>query len=63
MWLASSADRRVSVWSADWTKDFCELIDWLTFAAPAFTSEGNVVSKLDEVSCTSIQQIRNHYLT
>uniref|UniRef100_A0A4W5Q8V9 WD repeat-containing protein 90 n=1 Tax=Hucho hucho TaxID=62062 RepID=A0A4W5Q8V9_9TELE len=34
MWLAASADRRVSVWAADWMKDKCELLDWLTFPAP-----------------------------
>nr|XP_046233487.1 WD repeat-containing protein 90 isoform X2 [Scatophagus argus] len=35
MWLAASADRRVSVWAADWLKDKCDLLDWLTFPAPA----------------------------
>ena len=49
LWLATSADRRVSVWSADWTKDFCELVDWLTFPAPAFSPEGVVASKKDQV--------------
>ncbi|KAL1248327.1 hypothetical protein QQF64_021645 [Cirrhinus molitorella] len=34
LWLAVSADRRVSIWAADWTKDKCELLDWLTFPAP-----------------------------
>ncbi|XP_029102773.1 WD repeat-containing protein 90 isoform X1 [Scleropages formosus] len=33
MWLAASADRRVSVWVSDWTQDRCELLDWLTFPA------------------------------
>ncbi|XP_036937577.1 WD repeat-containing protein 90 isoform X1 [Acanthopagrus latus] len=36
MWLAASADRRVSVWAADWLKDKCDLLDWLTFPAPAY---------------------------
>ncbi|XP_070708545.1 WD repeat-containing protein 90 [Pempheris klunzingeri] len=36
MWLAASADRRVSVWAADWLKDKCDLVDWLTFPAPAY---------------------------
>ncbi|KAL6095179.1 wdr90 [Pungitius sinensis] len=36
MWLAASADRRVSVWAADWSKDKCDLLDWLTFPAPAY---------------------------
>ncbi|KAK3091415.1 hypothetical protein FSP39_019740, partial [Pinctada imbricata] len=48
LWLATSADRRVSVWSADWSKDFCELVDWLTFPAPAFSPEGVVVNKKDQ---------------
>ncbi|KAK2180206.1 hypothetical protein NP493_453g01010 [Ridgeia piscesae] len=47
LWLASSADRRVSVWSADWSKDFCELIDWLTFPAPAFTPDGTAIRQGD----------------
>ncbi|XP_057178394.1 WD repeat-containing protein 90 isoform X4 [Triplophysa rosa] len=34
LWLAVSADRRVSIWTADWTKEKCELLDWLTFPAP-----------------------------
>jgi len=36
VWLAASQDRRISVWRSDWSKDKCELVDWLTFAAPAF---------------------------
>ncbi|KAF7661567.1 hypothetical protein LDENG_00259130 [Lucifuga dentata] len=36
MWLTASADRRVSVWAADWFKDKCDLLDWLTFPAPAY---------------------------
>ncbi|XP_066496904.1 WD repeat-containing protein 90 [Tiliqua scincoides] len=34
LWLAASADRRVSVWVSDWMKDKCELLDWLSFPAP-----------------------------
>ena len=49
LWLATSADRRVSVWSADWSKDFCELVDWLTFPAPAFGPDGSVFQKNDLV--------------
>ncbi|KAM7381807.1 hypothetical protein PAMA_012590 [Pampus argenteus] len=40
MWLATSADRRVSVWAADWLKDKCDLLDWLTFPAPAYLEDG-----------------------
>lgn len=54
LWLATSADRRVSVWSADWTKDFCELVDWLTFPAPAFLPDGSVVSNKDKKSCEKL---------
>ncbi|XP_076826631.1 WD repeat-containing protein 90 [Brachyhypopomus gauderio] len=35
LWLAVSNDRRVSIWAADWAKDKCELLDWLTFPAPS----------------------------
>ncbi|XP_041818547.1 WD repeat-containing protein 90 [Chelmon rostratus] len=39
VWLAASADRRVSVWAADWSKDTCDLLDWLTFPAPAYVED------------------------
>uniref|UniRef100_H2UQ97 WD repeat domain 90 n=1 Tax=Takifugu rubripes TaxID=31033 RepID=H2UQ97_TAKRU len=39
LWLAASADRRVSVWAADWLKDKCDLLDWLTFPAPSFLGD------------------------
>uniref|UniRef100_A0A8B9Q1W1 WD repeat-containing protein 90 n=1 Tax=Apteryx owenii TaxID=8824 RepID=A0A8B9Q1W1_APTOW len=35
LWLATSSDRRVSVWASDWLRDKCELLDWLSFPAPA----------------------------
>ncbi|XP_056285490.1 WD repeat-containing protein 90 isoform X2 [Pseudoliparis swirei] len=38
-WLAASADRRVSVWAADWSKDKCDLMDWLTFPAPPYSGD------------------------
>ncbi|CAL1536659.1 unnamed protein product [Lymnaea stagnalis] len=47
LWLASSMDRRASVWSADWSKDFCELVDWLTFPAPAFMPDGSRINRHD----------------
>ncbi|KAJ8037449.1 WD repeat-containing protein 90 [Holothuria leucospilota] len=47
LWLAASADRRVSVWSSDWPKDFCEMVDWLTFPAPAFAPDGTAIHKKD----------------
>ncbi|XP_046861004.1 WD repeat-containing protein 90-like [Xenia sp. Carnegie-2017] len=46
-WLIASADRRVSVWKADWSKDFCELVDWLPFPAPNITPEGIALKKDD----------------
>ncbi|XP_074519833.1 WD repeat-containing protein 90 [Halichoeres trimaculatus] len=39
LWLAASDDRRVSVWAADWMKDKCDLLDWLTFPAPVYTGD------------------------
>uniref|UniRef100_A0A8B9LBR8 WD repeat domain 90 n=1 Tax=Astyanax mexicanus TaxID=7994 RepID=A0A8B9LBR8_ASTMX len=39
LWLAVSLDRRVSIWAADWAKDKCELLDWLTFPAPSSPEE------------------------
>ncbi|XP_041829959.1 WD repeat-containing protein 90 isoform X2 [Melanotaenia boesemani] len=36
MWLTASADRRVSVWATDWSKEKCDLLDWLSFPAPAY---------------------------
>uniref|UniRef100_A0A3Q2NPU8 WD repeat-containing protein 90 n=1 Tax=Fundulus heteroclitus TaxID=8078 RepID=A0A3Q2NPU8_FUNHE len=35
MFLAAGADRRVSVWATDWSREKCELLDWLSFPAPA----------------------------
>nr|XP_051698148.1 WD repeat-containing protein 90 isoform X5 [Oryctolagus cuniculus] len=35
LWLAASGDQRVSVWASDWPRDHCELVDWLSFPAPA----------------------------
>ena len=52
LWLAVSADRRVSIWSADWSRDSCELVDWLTFPAPAFTPDGLVAKSTDSVRAT-----------
>ena len=49
LWLAASGDQRVSVWTADWSKDFCELVDWLTFPAPNFAPDGTVFKKGDRV--------------
>ncbi|XP_031416845.1 WD repeat-containing protein 90 isoform X2 [Clupea harengus] len=43
LWLAVSADRRVSVWAADWKKDKCEMLDWLSFPAPAAPENGDVL--------------------
>ncbi|KAL8597433.1 hypothetical protein ACOMHN_050931 [Nucella lapillus] len=44
LWLACSADRRVSIWSSDWGHDICDLVDWLTFPAPVFTPDGVYMS-------------------
>lgn len=35
LWLAASGDQRVSIWASDWLRDHCELLEWLSFPAPA----------------------------
>ncbi|XP_077979468.1 WD repeat-containing protein 90-like [Glandiceps talaboti] len=50
MWLAASADRRISVWTVDWSKDSCELMDWLSFPAPAITPDGTTIRRGD-IAC------------
>uniref|UniRef100_A0A8C0I414 WDR90 4th beta-propeller domain-containing protein n=1 Tax=Balaenoptera musculus TaxID=9771 RepID=A0A8C0I414_BALMU len=35
LWLAASGDQQVSVWASNWLQDRCELVDWLSFPAPA----------------------------
>uniref|UniRef100_A0A8C9QDL9 WDR90 4th beta-propeller domain-containing protein n=1 Tax=Spermophilus dauricus TaxID=99837 RepID=A0A8C9QDL9_SPEDA len=35
LWLAASRDQRISVWASDWLRDCCDLLDWLSFPAPA----------------------------
>ncbi|XP_059887375.1 WD repeat-containing protein 90 isoform X2 [Delphinus delphis] len=37
LWLAASGDQQVSVWVSNWLQDRCELVDWLSFPAPALT--------------------------
>lgn len=49
MWLVISVDRRVSVWLVDWTKDFCEFVDWLIFFVFVFLFDGLVVLNKDKV--------------
>nr|XP_057917684.1 WD repeat-containing protein 90 isoform X3 [Doryrhamphus excisus] len=39
LWLATSVDRRVSVWTADWFKYRCSLLDWLTLPAPPYCQD------------------------
>ncbi|KAM6166359.1 WD repeat-containing protein 90 [Erethizon dorsatum] len=35
LWLAVSEDQRISVWASNWQGNHCELLDWLSFPAPA----------------------------
>lgn len=37
LWLAASGDQRVSIWVSDWLQDRCELLEWLSFPAPALS--------------------------
>lgn len=36
LWLATSVDRRISIWTADWLQNNIEVLDWLSLPAPAF---------------------------
>nr|XP_008510051.1 PREDICTED: WD repeat-containing protein 90-like [Equus przewalskii] len=40
LWLAASGDQRVSIWASDWPQGHCELMDWLSFPAPALMEVG-----------------------
>ena len=44
LWLVASGDRRVSVWSSDWSRTSCQLVDWLTFPGPPCAPDGTVLS-------------------
>lgn len=52
LWLAASGDRRVSLWSADWSQDMCHLLDWLTFPGPACTPNGTRLRRGPKVPIT-----------
>ena len=49
-WLACGADRRITVWKSDWTKDACDLVDWLTFPAPPFVANATAPAMPPTVS-------------
>ncbi|KAM4715856.1 WD repeat-containing protein 90 [Anableps anableps] len=46
MFLAAGADRRVSVWAADWSKQKCDLLDWLSFPAPPSSTDDSLPPSL-----------------
>ncbi|KAM4526174.1 WD repeat-containing protein 90 [Fundulus diaphanus] len=46
MFLAAGADRRVSVWATDWSREKCELLDWLSFPAPAKLADDSLPPSL-----------------
>ncbi|EDQ89552.1 uncharacterized protein MONBRDRAFT_8091 [Monosiga brevicollis MX1] len=62
LWLATSHDRRISVWCADWSRGFNELYDWLSVAdasaaptppptsAMALTSDPGMVARFHPVN-------------
>ncbi|KAK3717349.1 hypothetical protein QZH41_011587, partial [Actinostola sp. cb2023] len=47
LWLAASKDSRVSIWSAKWSQDFCELVDWLSFPTPSIAPDGRALRRGD----------------
>ena len=54
LWLVASGDRRVSVWASEWSKDQCQLVDWLTFPGPFFAPDGTRLKKGDKVSSRKV---------
>ncbi|MED6241311.1 hypothetical protein ATANTOWER_008505 [Ataeniobius toweri] len=46
MFLAAGADRRVSVWATDWSKEKCDLLDWLSFPAPPNSADDSLPPSL-----------------
>ncbi|XP_032430829.1 WD repeat-containing protein 90 isoform X2 [Xiphophorus hellerii] len=46
MFLVAGADRRVSVWAANWSKEKCDLLDWLSFPAPPSSEEESLPPSL-----------------
>ena len=50
LWMGVSGDRRVSVWSADWTQDVCHLLDWLSFPGPPCAPDGTRLKKGSKVT-------------
>nr|XP_032826386.1 WD repeat-containing protein 90-like isoform X2 [Petromyzon marinus] len=50
LWLAASLDRRISIWKADWPKDECNLVDWLTFQSPCEQQEEKPSGRLPRCS-------------
>ncbi|XP_031569789.1 WD repeat-containing protein 90-like isoform X3 [Actinia tenebrosa] len=47
LWMAASKDSRVSIWSAKWSQDFCELVDWLSFPTPSIAPDGKALRRGD----------------
>jgi len=45
LWLAASKDSRVSIWTAKWSQDFCELVDWLSFPTPPVAPDGKALRR------------------
>ena len=52
-WLASSQDRRVSVWNSKFNEDMFQMVDWLTFPAPAFSNTNEVVEMKNSKSSSA----------
>lgn len=50
VWLATAANRRVSVWVSCWNADQCDMVDWLTFPAPCFAPDGTQINRTDKSS-------------
>ena len=57
--LVASADRRISLWNADWQRDLCQLVDWLTFPGPPTAPDGTRLKKGSQVQwCVCVCCVR-----
>ena len=49
------------MWSSEWSKDQCQLVDWLTFPGPFFAPDGTRLKKGDKVSVHLASLAESHY--
>ena len=47
------------MWSADWKRDLCQLVDWLTFPGPSFAPDGTRLRRGHKVLSQDLQCAKN----